>query len=109
MTWSAILLGLCLVSAAPIASGVDDRAAARTVVEPARDQKVVPFPAAKQEGPASPRATAPDPGSLVSSSLAFEFAGRLFGLSYKGIVSSTAIAITAQFMGLSYTLTLIGS
>ena len=109
MTWSAIVLGLCLVSAAPIASGVDDRAA-RTVVQPARDQPVIPTPAVKQEAPAPPRpATAPDSGRLVSSSLAFEFAGRLFGLTYKGIVSATAIAVTAQFMGMSYTLTLIGS
>jgi hypothetical protein len=107
MTWSALVLSLSLVSAAPIASGVDDRSA-RTVVSPATDRPTVP--ALKQEPQAPLRAaTTPDPGRLVSSSMAFEFSGRLFGLTYKGIVSSTAIAITAQFMGLSYTFTLVGS
>jgi len=103
-TWSALLLSLFLASVVPIASGIGDEGTRPVVTAPSTQ---VAAPAIKRD-PAPPVRgdAAVDAGRKLSSIMSFEFSGSLFGLTYKGVVSLSTIALTAQFMGVSYTFTL---
>src|SRR5262245_9559819 len=103
-TWSAMILSLVLVSMVTVASGIGDEGT-RPVLTAPNAQPAVP---AIKRDPAPPvRGDAlVDAGGKPSSTVSFEFSGSVFGLTYKGVVSSNTIVVTAQFMGVSYTFTL---